>query len=84
MTNKENSIITNQNSLKKVMVGILVFGSIWGLLDAISVLYIAPFFHIRQLCLCPLTVVIFGFFLMTSKLYEYNKVGLGNGARPHF
>ena len=81
MINKENSIITNQNSSKKVMVGILVFGSIWGLFDAISVLYIAPFFHVRQLCLCPLTVVIFGFFLMTIALVMYKKpimmVGIG-------
>lgn len=73
MTSYNKSLISNRTNIGKMFVGILVFGSIWGLLDAISIIYIAPFFHIRQLCLCPLTVVIFGFFLMTIALIIYKK-----------
>ena len=81
MKNRNESLNANRTDIKKIFVGILVFGSVWGLLDAISVAYFAPFFHIRHLCLCPLTVVIFGFFLMTIALNIYKKpimlIGIG-------
>jgi len=62
MKNRNESLNVNRTNTGKIFVGILVFGSVWGLFDAISVAYFAPLFHIRQLCLCPVTVVIFGFF----------------------
>ena len=81
MNNLENSIIANPKKIGKIIAGILIFGSIWGLIDAISIIYIAPFFHERHACLCPLTVVIFGFFLMTLALSIYKKpmmlIGIG-------
>ncbi len=81
MTTIENSLSTGRKSAGNILVGILVIGSIWGLLDAITVIYISPMCHIRKLCLCPISVVIYGFPLMTIALVKYRKplmmIGIG-------
>ena len=74
-------VLSDQNGRGKIISGILVIGSIWGLLDAITVKYISPLFHVRGLCLCPLTVVFLGFLLMSLALVIYKKpmmlIGIG-------
>jgi len=81
MTTIENSLITGRKSAGNILVGMLVIGSIWGLLDAVTVIYISPMFHIRKLCICPITVVIYGFTLMSIALVKYRKplmmIGIG-------
>lgn len=81
MTAVENSLSTGRKSAGNILAGILVIGSVWGLLDAITVIYISPMCHIRKLCMCPMTVVIYGFPLMTVALVKYRKplmmIGIG-------
>ncbi|MFH1296704.1 MAG: hypothetical protein ABIJ04_05460 [Bacteroidota bacterium] len=81
MTATENSLNTGRKSTGNILVGILVIGSIWGLLDALTVIYISPMCHIRKLCMCPMTVVIYGFPLMTIAMVKYRKplmmIGIG-------
>ena len=77
--------IGNWQNKKSILIGILVFGSIWGLLDAILVgalfLHIAPFLRSHLICICPLTVAIFGVFIMALALAIYKKpmmlIGIG-------
>ncbi|MBC8485145.1 MAG: hypothetical protein H8D45_03785 [Bacteroidetes bacterium] len=81
MTAIENSLGTGRKSAGNILVATLVIGSIWGLLDALTVIYISPLFHIRKLCMCPMTVVIYGFPLMTIAMVKYRKplmmIGIG-------
>jgi hypothetical protein len=75
----------NWSNVAPIVIGILVFGSIWGLLDAISVgalfSHIAPSLRSHQICICPLTVAVFGFFIMAMALAIYKKpamlIGIG-------
>ena len=75
----------NWSNVAPIVIGILVFGSIWGLLDAISVgalfSHIAPSLRSHQICICPLTGAIFGFFIMAMALAIYKKpamlIGIG-------
>jgi len=80
MATRENSVITGIKT-KSLLIEMLVFGSIWGLLDLSTVLYLAPVCHIRKLCTCPITVVLIGFPLMTMVLVKYRKplmmIGMG-------
>ncbi|OGU12717.1 MAG: hypothetical protein A2475_07190 [Ignavibacteria bacterium RIFOXYC2_FULL_35_21] len=75
------SRLTESTKIGNMLVGMLVIGSIWGLLDAITVIYISPLFHMRKLCLCPLSVVVYGFTLMSIALVIYRKplmlIGIG-------
>ncbi|TSA23840.1 MAG: hypothetical protein D4R67_12800 [Bacteroidetes bacterium] len=81
MTAIENSLSTGCKSAGNMLVAILVIGSVWGLLDALTVIYISPMFHIRKLCMCPMTVVLYGFPLMTIAMVKYRKplmmIGIG-------
>lgn len=80
-------MITNENSINKgiktknLLIDMLVFGSIWGLLDLLTVTYLVPPCHIQKLCSCAITVVIIGFPLMTMILIKYRKplmlIGMG-------
>jgi hypothetical protein len=75
----------NRSNVAPIVIGILVLGSIWGLLDAISVgalfSHIAPTLHSHQICICPLTGAVFGFFIMALALAIYRKpamlIGIG-------
>jgi hypothetical protein len=77
--------IGGRSNIAPIVIGILVFGSIWGLLDAISTgalfSHIAPFLHDNQICICPLTGAVFGFFIMAMVLAIYKKpmmlIGIG-------
>ena len=73
MTIKENSRETGRKSAGNILTGILVIGSIWGLLDALTVIYFSPVCNIKKLCLCPMTVVLYGFPLMTFAIVKYRK-----------
>lgn len=81
MTATANSLDTGGKSAWNIMAGILVIGSIWGMLDALTVIYVSPAFHIQKLCMCPMTVVIYGFPLMTIAVVKYRKpllaIGIG-------
>jgi hypothetical protein len=73
------------SNIAPIMIGILVFGSIWGLLDAISVgalfSHIGPALRSNQICICPLTSAVFGFFIMAIALAIYKRpmmlIGIG-------
>ena len=75
----------NWSNVAPILIGILVFGSIWGLLDAISTgalfSHIAPTLRSHQICICPLTGAVFGFFIMALALAIYKKpamlIGIG-------
>jgi hypothetical protein len=75
----------NRSNVVPIVIGILVLGSIWGLLDAISVgalfSHIAPFLKSHQICICTLTGAVFGFFIMALALAIYKKpamlIGIG-------
>jgi hypothetical protein len=75
----------NWSNVAPIVIGILVFGSIWGLLDAISTgalfAHIAPTLKSHQICICPLTGAVFGFFIMALALAIYKKpamlIGIG-------
>ncbi len=77
--------LSESGTILRVVIGILVFGSIWGLLDAMSTgalfLRIAPFLHSHHICVCPLTSAIFGGFIMASALRIYRRpamlIGIG-------
>ena len=81
MYNINNSRLNKVDGIKNILVAMIVIGSLWGLLDAITVIYISPMFHIRKLCLCPITVVIYGFTLMSFALVKYRRplmlIGIG-------
>jgi hypothetical protein len=81
MNTIKNPAIPGHKKIKNIFIGMLVIGSIWGLLDAITVVYIYPLFQCRNLCLCPVTVIIFGFPLMTLAMVSYRKplmlIGIG-------
>ncbi len=70
---------------KSILIGILVFGSIWGLFDAVSVgvLFsgVGPLLNQSKVCICPLTGAIVGFFIMAFALAIYKKpamlIGIG-------
>jgi hypothetical protein len=77
--------IGNWSNVAPIVIGILVFGSIWGLLDAISVgalfSHVDAFLKNHDICICPLTGAVFGFFIMAMALAIYKKpamlVGIG-------
>jgi hypothetical protein len=72
-------------SILSVIVGIILFGSIWGLLDAVSTgalfLHIAPFLKSHHICVCALTSATFGGFIMSLALRIYRRpamlIGIG-------
>lgn len=78
----------NRSNIAPIVIGILVFGSIWGLLDAISVgalfSHIAPSLRSHDICICTLTSAFFGFFIMAMALAIYRKpmmlIGIGSVA----
>jgi len=80
-------MISNVNSVntvgktKNLLIDMVVIGSIWGLLDVLTVTYLVPVCHIGKLCSCPITVVMIGFPLMTFALIKYRKplmlIGMG-------
>lgn len=77
--------IGNWQNKKSMLIGILVFGSIWGLLESVVAgglfLHAGPFLRQHHICICPLTGAIFGFFIMALALAIYKKptmlIGIG-------
>ena len=88
MKTGEKTQTSNWSNVAPIVIGILVFGSIWGLLDAISTgalfTHIAPTLKSHQICICPLTGAVFGFFIMALALAIYRKpamlIGIGTVA----
>jgi hypothetical protein len=77
--------VSESGGILRVVIGILVFGSIWGLLDAVSTgalfLHIAPFLKSHHVCVCALTSATFGGFIMALALRIYRRpamlIGIG-------
>jgi hypothetical protein len=76
---------SQSGSILSAIVGIVLFGSIWGLLDAVSTgalfLHIAPFLKSHHVCVCALTSATFGGFIMALALRIYRRpamlIGIG-------
>ena len=77
---------SNRPSAASLVIGILLLGSIWGLLDALSgaalFLRAGPLLRAHHLCVCPLTAAVFGFFIMAlaSSVYRSAAMPIGIGA----
>jgi hypothetical protein len=88
MSNTEKSLTDNPQGTGNILIIILLFGSVWGLLDALSVKTLSSFtgnfFCSRGICTCPLTAIVFGFFILAAALAIFRKpvilIGIGTVA----
>jgi len=62
---------------EKIFLAVLIFGSLWGLLDALFasawISRLAPFLFSKHVCTCALTNVFWGFFILTWAYGVYRK-----------